>query len=172
MRATGGRQSLDDNVRHMIRLRRLPGAAYGIDQWQEMLEAQIGTLAKISFTVMKSGKWLIRIPEDAFGPCFPLKRVDQYEYDLGFDEHVIGRKTGTVTGLKPGSRAETAGLRNGDKILWNQSMGNSLEAYESTMKLRVVRPGEDKERFIEYWPRSWQKTEAWEVEWAGDACQT
>ncbi|EIN12708.1 hypothetical protein PUNSTDRAFT_141332 [Punctularia strigosozonata HHB-11173 SS5] len=168
-RATRGKQSIDDSVRGLIRLRRTPGTPFGIEQWQEILEAQIGPVAHTSFAAMKSGKWLIRLPQDTFGPCFSVDRADQYDFDLGFDLDVLGNKTFVVKRLQPGSRAELAGLRNDDRITWYNGLAASMESYRSLLKMRVLTPGKDEESYIEYWPRSWQKTEAWEVRWIGDA---
>lgn len=156
---TGGKRSLDDSVLGLVRLRRA-GEPHGLEQWLKLLETDLGALARTFHGDMASGKWLVVPMELALGPEFTLMRSDQYAFELGMDEGSL--KLGTITGVKPGSRAEVAGVRDGDRILWAQSVWLVADAYEARMEMRLQRVGEREERTIEWWPRSLEKVEAWE----------
>lgn len=57
----------------------------------------------------------IELPADALAPDFTGTVKPIYSYDPGFDETSYADKR--VRGLKPGSSAEQAGLRDGDELL-------------------------------------------------------
>jgi predicted metalloprotease with PDZ domain len=89
---------------------------------------------------------------DAFGPLFRRVPVKIHVLELGFDE----RKTlysveRQVVGLKKGSAAERAGLRNGDRILNTININKLRRDEKLRLKLEVQRGGQRLE--IEYLPR-------------------
>jgi len=88
-------------------------------------------------------------------PCvrqFGLKMIrnDTKGLGLGFSEGSLG--WGVITGLVPGSRAEQAGLREGDEIARSWTFSTAADAVENKMKAVVKREG--KEVDIVYRPRS------------------
>ncbi|KAK3378981.1 hypothetical protein B0T24DRAFT_589587 [Lasiosphaeria ovina] len=141
-RATGGKKSLDDVVLELYR-RFLAREKCQTEDFIELLAGILGsdTAARESFAGMANGS-LIVPSGDAFAR-FGLKMVrrDAEKLDLGFDSRYLGSR---VQGLKTGSRAEQAGLREGDQI----------------MELVVRRNGSDVA--VRYWPRSYDKVENWE----------
>lgn len=147
--ASGGRRSLDDIVREMLAHRRA-GEAFDLALWKKLLHAELGEKGLVQFEAMLAGG-VVDVPSDAFGPCFarfakPLKR-----FDLGFDPLVLVTPERRVTGLKRGSAAEAAGLRNGDRIL-NRFPQDRLQGDQTaTLTLDVERDGR---RFsLTYLPR-------------------
>ena len=63
-------------------------------------------------------------------------------------------------GLIPGSRAEEAGLKEGDKIVSSYGLWGLMDTLESKMRIVVLRDGQ--ELTFEYWPRSVDAlVEAW-----------
>jgi hypothetical protein len=72
-------------------------------------------------------------------------------YELGFDPEVLVEKDRIVRGLVPGSEAEKAGLRNGDRLV--RPVPQDVAASSQTYKLTYpVRRGTE-EFTISYLPR-------------------
>ncbi len=59
----------------------------------------------------------IELPADVFGPCATVQWREQPDYDRGWDVAATSRAGGVVTGLREGSPAWRAGLRNGMRLL-------------------------------------------------------
>lgn len=85
-------------------------------------------------------------PLDALAPALNGKQTKAYEFDLGFvqDKSLAARK---IIGLKPGSAAEKAGLRDGDELAGWDVYGDADQ--ETVLKVR--RDGKIKS--ITYYPR-------------------
>jgi hypothetical protein len=114
-KASGGKRSLDDIVRTMLRTRR-DGGRMNEALYRSLLKAELGEKGIADFDAMLGGATVLP-PSDAYGPQFrrvvrPLRR-----YDLGFDMASLGTKPKIVRGLVAGSNAALAGLRDGDEIL-------------------------------------------------------
>lgn len=88
----------------------------------------------------------IDLPTDALLPTLRGEPREVYSFELGFDRE-RSLKDRKVRGLVPGSAAERAGLRAGDRLLgWN--LNNDPD---QPTRLRVERAG--KEQTITYYPR-------------------
>lgn len=88
----------------------------------------------------------VELPLDALAPSLTGKQSRAYEFDPGFhqDKSLQVRK---IVGLKPGSAAEKAGLREGDELAgWDMF----TDADQETV-LKVRRDG--KVKTISYYPR-------------------
>lgn len=112
-RASGGRKSIDDLVRTMVKLQR---AEQEITEqtWIDLLQKQIGPEAVALHKSMMTGGLVV--PESGdYGPCF--RRVDARirRYEQGFTAKTVDGKR-IVDALVEGSEAAKAGLRNGDEI--------------------------------------------------------
>jgi hypothetical protein len=64
-----------------------------------------------------------------------------------------------VTGLRRSTRAEEAGLREGDKILWYSPPWKCVDNFETKMELFVESGGVEKR--VVYWPRAFDKAQSW-----------
>jgi len=167
--STTSTASLDDLVIEMVRRRMSPdNELWDIEAWHELLGDQLGEeVERQSFAAMSSGKWLIIPPADALGPCFTVTREDQFVYERGFTS-----KENVVTDLVPGSRAELAGLRNGDVLIPRKYTTTTLDNYRENVTLRVQHQGGSSYSDIEYWPRGWEKVESWQwVYLGGNECR-
>ncbi|KAK3177306.1 hypothetical protein K4F52_009872 [Lecanicillium sp. MT-2017a] len=82
-----------------------------------------------------------------------LEAVDQEAMNVGFDSKSF--ETRIIEGLVPGSRAEFAGLRNGDELLGSTNYSASKYNVEKTARVTVKREGVPVN--IEYRPRSFTK---------------
>lgn len=146
---SGGKRSLDDIVRRMLAERR-NGHAMDLALWKRLLGDELGAAGLSEFDAMLAGETILP-PSGAFGPDFhrvikPLRR-----FDLGFDPLILVSPERVVSGLKPGSNAEAAGLRNGDRIL-NRFPQDALQGdQEATLTLEVERDG--RQFSITYLPR-------------------
>jgi predicted metalloprotease with PDZ domain len=149
-------------------LRRRSGGRVGLDQVMRAMRAQVakrgarGPKAPDLFVavarrygldvrddlarVMDRGE-TAQLPPDAFGPCLPIHEVRLPSYDSGFEVSDADNKR-TITGVKPGSPAYAAGLRDGMLFVRREAgvRGDSRVAY----RLRVLDGGA--ERVISFQP--------------------
>jgi predicted metalloprotease with PDZ domain len=138
--ASQGKRSLDDLVRRMLAERRA-GHAMDLTLWKKLLGQELGAKGLADFDAMLAGGTVLP-PSDAFGPCFkrvtkPLKR-----FDLGFDPLILVTPDRVVKGLKPGSAAQAAGLRDGDRIL-NRFPQDALQGdQDAALTLDIERDGQ------------------------------
>lgn len=161
--ASAGKRSLDDIVRTMLAERR---AGRPMDEalWRRLLRAELGQTGIDDFEAMLAGGTVLP-PSDAFGPCFQRTTRPLRRFDLGFDPASLLSDSRRVQGLKPGSEAEKAGLREGDAITNTFSQDGLQADQEAFLTLEVERDGE--KLTIRYQPRGetvdayqWEKTEA------------
>src|ERR1700761_2134099 len=89
---------------------------------------------------------------------YQLELTFKEAIELGFAISWIGSRV--ISGLIPGSRAETAGLRNGDIILSKSPLRYVVQRFNPLFKLRIQRG--KLELQIEYWPRTLFKVTCWE----------
>ncbi|RDW82661.1 hypothetical protein BP6252_03773 [Coleophoma cylindrospora] len=88
---------------------------YGLQQWFELLGPLMGDEGKALFTKMEKGEVFV-FPEQAFGA--KIHRMIEYQWgilDFGMDRNSFAQ--GPVKDLEKGSRAEQAGLKEGDILL-------------------------------------------------------
>ncbi|GAB5348413.1 peptidase M61 [Alteriqipengyuania sp. 357] len=146
---SGGARSLDDLVRAMLSERRA-GKPMDLALWKRLLRAELGEAGVRQFEAMLDGAVSIP-PPDAFGPKFVRVQKPMRRFDLGFDPAVLVSPDRVVRGLKPGSNAARAGLRNGDRIT-NRFPQDSMQAdQQATLTLDILRNGESSQ--ITYLPR-------------------
>ena len=138
-RATGGKRSLDDLVREMVRRRRT-GEAITEAAWVELVAAELGETGRRLHADMKSGKLMLPEPSD-FGPCFTRTTARFRRFELGFDPKSLVGDVKTIRGLIPGSEAEKAGLRDGDVVTYAVALDSVQGDPARTLTLRVTRDG-------------------------------
>jgi M61 glycyl aminopeptidase len=112
---SGGRRSVDNLVLQMINLHR-NGRRVTQADWITLISKELGPSARIEFESMLAGAVVVP-PSDAFGPCFRRITRPMRRYEIGFDPKVLIEPDRVIHGLVPGSAAEKAGLRNGDRIV-------------------------------------------------------
>jgi predicted metalloprotease with PDZ domain len=148
-KASAGSRSLDNLILAMLDRRRR-GEVMSRQTWVDLLVREAGSRAKTEFEQMLAGA--VVLPEsDAFGPCFRRTMQPLRRYELGFDPKVLIEPSRTIRGLIPGSAAQKAGLRDGDRILkpvpQDGIQGNQTE--QQTLSIKR----EDKTFTITYLPR-------------------
>ncbi len=145
-RRSGGAQSLDDLVRELVRRARDGEEEFTVDELLAALEEFAGreTAETVRAVVVDGAE--VELPPDAGLPELELATVDIPRFDTGFDhEHTVS--AGVVSGVRPGSPAEAAGLRDGMKALgWSVAFGRT----DRPIEVRV-RDGQE-ERTISFLP--------------------
>lgn len=151
--ATAGAHSLDDVLRAMatrvatgpVRKQLPPAAGLFPTIYRELggpdLTDELARYADRGET--------IALPADAFGACLRLVPHTQPAFDRGWDADATFAKGNVITGLRAGSPAHRAGLRDGMKILRRTggAPGDSSVRYV----LQVL--AGDRERTISFFPR-------------------
>ena len=132
------------------------GQPHGIEQWIELMKPLMGDEFQDLYEHMRSGRKII-LPEKFFGSkTHRMASVKQETLDFGMDRESFTVEV--VRGLKVGSRAEKAGLREGDRILSSSEVWKCVDHYEAEMELVVEREGVGE--VLRYWPRSGEKVES------------
>jgi hypothetical protein len=143
-----GKRNLDDVVLEMLR-RKNSGEHYGINEWLELLNEEIGLEAKVDYEYMFNGGLLVP-PENSFESRFNVVRHKERCFELGFKISSLYSETKTIDGLIEKSNAALAGLLNGDKVIEHSALVEVQNNPALTMKLKVRRGTEEFE--ISYLP--------------------
>ena len=145
-RRTAGRSSLDDLMRQLVAEARRSGQKVSTELLLERIAARAGpeTADAVRRTVVDGAP--LEVEPDTFAPCLELSRVPSQRFDLGFDfDRSMQAKR--VCGVRPGSAAERAGLRDGLPLEgWSVYRGD----LEREAVLQVVVDGEP--RTLSYRP--------------------
>ncbi|RFU28464.1 hypothetical protein B7463_g7895, partial [Scytalidium lignicola] len=150
---------IEDLAIKPLAVRKKDGKPYGIEEWIELLTPLMGNDARVRYEYMCGGN-VILLPVEVFGAkSHRLVQVDQEIFDLGMDRQ--GFEEGLVRGLKKGSRAEKAGLKEGDKITWSSHVWKCAEDFTAELKVVVNREGKDFN--VTFWPRAYEKAKSWQL---------
>ncbi|KAK4549429.1 hypothetical protein LTR36_006426 [Oleoguttula mirabilis] len=164
-RASGGAASLDDLVVTLVaRLQR--GERHGLREYLDLLTDVLHDeeLPTALVDDMKAGE--LQIPsEDCLDPLpFHTRLVSQQleVFELGFAEKALLAGNHTIEGLVAGSRAELAGLRNGDRVhmLYGSAYHHAKGNFEARLTLEVQRVGWEP-FVVDFWPRSRERALAY-----------
>ena len=158
-KASGGKRSLDDLIREMVRRRRA-GENVPESGWVDLLVKELGEDGRRIHADMLAGK--LMLPESGdFGPCFRRTTGRFRRFELGFEPKSLVGDVKTIRGLIPGSEAAKAGLRDGDVVTYSVAMDGVQGDQKRTLTLRVTRDG--KTFPITYLPRG-ETVDAWQWE--------
>lgn len=94
------------------------------------------------------------------GKTVGLRAVEQGVFELGFGYQSL--TTRVIEEVVPGSRAEEAGLRNGDELVWHSSVAECRYGAERKLEFVLQRGGERMEG--EYLPRSFKMVRSYQTE--------
>lgn len=153
------KRPLEDIAIKVLAKKRAAGEPHGIWEWLDLLRPLMGHEARDLFESMRRGN-VILLPRELFGASSHyLKPVEQEILDFGMDRESF--EDGVVTGLRKFTRAEEAGLKEGDKILWHSPPWKCVDHFEAQMELFVESGGVEKR--IVYWPRAFDKAQSWQM---------
>lgn len=133
---SGGKRSLDTLVLEIL-ARQRRGEKVGLREWVALVTRELGASARAEFEDMVAGKTIVPLP-NSFGPCWSPVAVTERPFDLGFDK----MRLAVVRDLRPGSAAEQAGVKEGDKILSMTPLQQARSNSEQKMELTVERGGQ------------------------------
>ena len=140
--------------------RKAAGQAHGIEEWIELLEPLLGAETRERYEDMLSGEVILMDVRLFSGAgTHILRQIDMEILDFGIDRESF--ELGVVKGLKAGSRAEQAGLQEGEMIVKSSYLWRCVDHFKETMKVVVKRDGVEIE--IEYWPRSFEIAKSWQM---------
>ena len=139
VRKSAGRRSLDDLVLALLEERRA-GRPMTVDTWMTFLHRELGDAGIADWRAMLAGQ-RIELASDTFGPCFDTTTVPLGEFDMGFDFVASYANDRIVEGVKPGSNAALAGLRNGDVVKKGGAGDSTQREPQALVTLEVERDG-------------------------------
>ncbi len=146
-RKSGGKQSLDDAMRDLHRTgRKQKGFEISEETINEFVRRYTG--ADMSPQIAKHIDRGELIAPDSLGPCAQLESVSVGEYELGFDPDALRTKA-VIAGVKPGSAAYEAGLRDGQKVL-----RRSIYAGDPTKPVELTIKDGEQEKVVKFLPVS------------------
>jgi hypothetical protein len=160
--ATTGASSLDQLVLTLLEKRRLH-QDHGTEIWKQLLKEHLGLEGIDHWKSMMNGSLVV--PSTASLEPYGLRMVkeEMERFELGFPEScLVGpRDTRFIHSIKWGSRADIAGIRSGDIILrYEPTLSMIAQNFLSNITLTILRV--DRVLVIEYWPRSFDKVEAYQ----------
>jgi predicted metalloprotease with PDZ domain len=129
---SNGARSLDDLMRQLLTPERRPRTRIDLEFLTGLMAQH--TDPAFAETVRRSVEegGLIQLPDDIGQPDFQLITRQAHRFELGFDDEAT-RKERKVVGVRPGSAAERAGLRNGQALTgWSLEPGNPDREVELT----------------------------------------
>ena len=110
-----------------------------LDDWQNLVSAEIGPQTRSEYADMVAGKLLVP-PPNMFGPCLRPAAMAEIQEDLGFDRRVYDGYP-RHQGAEPGSAAEQAGLREGDAVTGGTDASDPGFKYDEPVTVTVMRAG-------------------------------
>jgi hypothetical protein len=166
-RASAGKRSIDDLIGVMVGLYR-SGRPMTEQTWIDVLRGELGEDGVAVHRTMMAGG--LMVPESGdFGPCFRRTTKLIRRFDPGFDILSMVGPEKILRGLKPGSEAARAGLRDGDRIV-SAPLGDAVQAdVERVIQAKVIRDGQT--LTFTYLPRG-EAVDAYQWERAPGASQS
>src|SRR6185437_2297425 len=138
-RASGGKRSLDDLIREMVRRQRA-GRPADDAAWLALVGHELGESGLRLHADMLAGK--LMLPESGdFGPCFSRTMAKFRRFELGFDPKSLVGDVKTIRGLMADSEAARAGLKDGDVVTYAVALDSVQGDPTRTLTLHVTRAG-------------------------------
>ncbi|KAH8890083.1 hypothetical protein GQ53DRAFT_721917 [Thozetella sp. PMI_491] len=157
--ATNGAKSVDDVAQELYR-RRMAGEPHGLREWHSMVAEFIGEeTEKAGYDELLAGDLIVPSPDCFSDLGVRLVRQDAEIFELGFESTSLRPTSMKINGLVEGSRAEKAGIREGDQVEDAWMAWVAADTLSGTMRATIKRG--DSTGVIEWWPRSYEKVETW-----------
>ncbi len=142
---TGGHFSLDNVMLDLLAAAQSEGVIVSASNINKLIRRYLPQGIRGQIKEYIDNGVLIPPHESALGPCARLKMVDVILFDLGFN-YEASLSRGLITGLREGSNAHRAELRNGDRIIARTIFhGDTTKAVEIKVK---AAGGEKQVRFL------------------------
>lgn len=152
--------SVDDLIMKLISNER-EHQDFSETEWTRLIEEYLGSEGVAEFMDMRNGS-VQRPLQTRTDTPFTLVREDREVLEAGFDPSSLS--TRVITGLKAGSRAEEAGIREGDRVIDSISFWRMAESFDTMNKMTLQRDGPQgpKNFTVTYWPRTHEKFECYQ----------
>lgn len=134
-----GTRSLDNVVLALVDRER-HHQSITLDDWQNLVAAELGPEARSEYADMVAGK-PITPPPNAFGPCFHPVAIKEQPQELGFDPVAYMTAPRVIKGLVAGSAAAHAGLHDGDVVVSGVDVSDPSFKYDKPITLTILRNG-------------------------------
>ncbi|KAK0806031.1 hypothetical protein LTR02_003254 [Friedmanniomyces endolithicus] len=162
--SSGGKLGIRSPVQQLLERKRKE-EAFDLSCWISLVGTAIGniTVAKEQYRDMAAGGFL-NLPSSTLSH-FDLRVVAtaQERLELGFDTASLNSRV--ISGIVLGSRADEAGIKDGDAIVQTKSIWQVADDISRNMRMRLMRDGVAYD--VSYWPRSREKVPSVQVVDAG-----
>lgn len=154
--ASRGRRSIDDIVFALLdRKRKLQH--YRLEEYLSLIKEELGAEGVRDFYSMLDGRLIL--PRKDLISGYELVRRDQEQIELGF--HFDSLNARVISGVVKGSRAEQAGIRDGDVILEMSPLYLAAEVFQGHIDIEVQRS--EVTHHFRWWPRTWIKVQSYQL---------
>ncbi|TKA80039.1 hypothetical protein B0A55_01766 [Friedmanniomyces simplex] len=153
--ASDGNLGIDSPVLQLLERKR-KGEAFDLETWILLAGEAVGnaTRARDEYSDMAAGGFLGLSLQTPSHLGLSVIATTQERLELGFDTASLNSRV--ISGLVPGSRADEAGVRDGDAIVETRVMyWQVADDISRNMSLRLKRDGAEFD--VSYWPRSREK---------------
>ncbi|WP_223572698.1 hypothetical protein, partial [Xanthomonas citri] len=134
--ASGGRRSVDELVRPMVRAIRDERASEKL--WQQLVSDALGAQGIADYTAFKAGH-LLDLPSNAFGECFKREAASYRDFSPGFRIEPDPDGTFKARFIRPDMAGSKAGLLDGDEILDRNVLKSAKKNAETVVSLKIRR---------------------------------
>lgn len=150
-KATGGAKSFDDVALELYR-RRLSNEPNDVGDYRALVADIVGEAEEAeNYMAMYRGDLIVPSSDALAGLGLTLVRRDAEKFELGFHSRSMSSDH-IIRDLVKGSRAEEAGVREGDEVVESWMTWGAADSLDAMMQIRVRRG--DEVKTIKWWPRS------------------
>ncbi|KAK2591718.1 hypothetical protein QQS21_010572 [Conoideocrella luteorostrata] len=156
--ASNGTMSIDDITLELYR-RRVAKKSHTLFDYRSLIADAIGKDEENkNYEAMFRGDTIVPHPDCLASIGLKLVRRDAERFELGFDSRPMVQEY-RIRNLVKGSRAEHAGVEEGDEVVEAWMAWGAADYLDAMMRIKVRREGKVKE--IEWWPRSAEKVDCY-----------
>lgn len=139
---TNGDRDLDDILAAMQVAAASTPDARATDLLFAALDSEAGWDARAPVEALTISGETVSLPEGVHAPCGRVETVDLLSWDRGFDFAATSAAGWIIQGVRGGSRAHEAGLRNGMQLTsWSETSDDHQNPAEKTARVSLA--GED-----------------------------
>ena len=136
---TNGAKDLDDILLSMQSAASAAPEARAVDLLFSALQAETGWDARAAIEARTLAGETVALPADLYAPCGRIETFDALSWDRGFDFAATSAAGWTIQGVRAGSRAHEAGLRNGMQLTgWSETSEDHQNPAEKTATVSLA----------------------------------
>ncbi len=136
---TNGAMDLDDILVGMQSAAAAAPEARAIDLLFAALQTGAGWDARAEIEALTLTGGTVPLPADLYAPCGTVSSVDTFVWERGFDFAATSAAGWIIQGVRPGTRAHEAGLRNGMQLTgWSETSRDFQAPTEKTAQVNLA----------------------------------